>query len=79
MVVLARVIGAAISVPPLVGVAVGLSGRPVPTVPGGTLLAIVAGAVVLGVAAIAVPTRSAVRAAHTPGPVPVSPSESEKV
>jgi len=63
VVTIAVVVGTLIAIPPLVGIAVGLSGRPLPTVPTLTYLAIVGSTVILGMASIAVPTRTALRRA----------------
>jgi len=63
VVTIAVVVGTLIAIPPLVGVAVGLSGRPLPTVPTLTYLAIIGSTVIVGMASIAVPTRTALRRA----------------
>lgn len=59
---LAVVLGTAITLPPMIGIAMGISGQPIPTFQP-VAYGIVAGATVLvGVLSIAVPTRSAVKA-----------------
>jgi putative ABC transport system permease protein len=63
---IAVAVGTAISIPPLVGIALGVSGLPLPSVPPLTYLGIVATSVALGVLSIAVPTRLALRAPVTP-------------
>ncbi|MDG3014378.1 ABC transporter permease [Speluncibacter jeojiensis] len=58
----AAVLGTVIALPPLAGVAVAVSGRPIPAVSLPVYGLIVAGTVVLGLLAIAIPTRTAMRA-----------------
>lgn len=58
---IASVVGTAIAAPPLVGVSIGVSGQPVPTVSPAVYAAIVGTTVLLGLVAIAVPTRTALR------------------
>lgn len=58
---IAAVVGTVTAIPPLVGIAIGISGRPLPTVPPLAYLAIVGFTVALGMASIAFPTRAALR------------------
>jgi putative ABC transport system permease protein len=64
--VIAVVVGTAIAIPPLVGIALGVSGLPLPSVPPLIYLGIVATSVTLGVLSIALPTRLALRAPVKP-------------
>ncbi|WP_127572330.1 ABC transporter permease [Georgenia faecalis] len=59
---MAVVIGTAIAIPPLAGIALGVSGLPFPTIAPVPYLLIVGVTALLGVASIAVPTRLALRA-----------------
>ncbi|MDU0288347.1 FtsX-like permease family protein [Saccharothrix longispora] len=59
---IAIVVGTAAALPALVGVSIGLTGSPVPSVPPLLYLAITGTVAVLGLAAIGVPTRMALRA-----------------
>lgn len=61
VVTVAAVVGSLIALPPLAGVAAAVSGRPVPTVSPGAYALIVGTTVVLGLVAIALPTRAAMR------------------
>lgn len=63
---IAIAVGTAVALPPLVGIALGVSGIPLPTVPPLIYLGIVLTSVALGVISIAVPTRLALRAPVTP-------------
>ncbi|MEO7123490.1 MAG: FtsX-like permease family protein [Lacisediminihabitans sp.] len=58
---IAVVVGTLAAIPPLFGIAIGVSGQPIPTVQPFVYLAIIAVTVTLGIVSIAVPTRSAVR------------------
>jgi putative ABC transport system permease protein len=58
---IAVVVGTLAAIPPLFGIAYGVSGQPLPTVQPVVYLAIIAVTVTLGIVSIAVPTRSAVR------------------
>ena len=58
---IAVVVGTVIAVPPLIGIAIGISGQPLPTVPPLTYLGIVGLAVAVGMVSIALPTRAAMR------------------
>ncbi|WP_193608012.1 ABC transporter permease [Nocardioides lijunqiniae] len=58
---IAVALGVLVAVPPLVGIAVGVSGQPLPSIVPLELLSIAAGVMVLGVAAVALPTRSLTR------------------
>ncbi|MGW6695284.1 ABC transporter permease [Rhodococcus sp. NPDC054953] len=62
VVTVAAVLGTVIAAPPLAGVAVAVSGRPIPTVSPTVYGLLIAGTVLLGLVAIAVPTRTAMRA-----------------
>ncbi|WP_290367606.1 ABC transporter permease [Rhodococcus spelaei] len=62
VVTVAAVLGTVIAAPPLTGIAVAVSGRPIPTVSPAVYGLIVAGTVLLGLVAIAIPTRAAMRA-----------------
>ncbi|WP_254699151.1 FtsX-like permease family protein [Rhodococcus sp. SGAir0479] len=61
VVTVAAVLGSAVALPPLAGVAAAVSGSPVPTVSPGVYALIVGTTVVLGLAAISIPTRTALR------------------
>ncbi|HWC83016.1 MAG TPA: ABC transporter permease [Pseudonocardiaceae bacterium] len=61
LIVTAVVVGSAAALPPLVGVSLGLTGSPLPSVPLWPYLGIVAGAALLGWASITIPTRVAMR------------------
>ncbi|WP_241566090.1 FtsX-like permease family protein [Prescottella agglutinans] len=61
VVTVAAVVGSAIALPPLAGVAVAVSGRPVPTVSPLAYVLILGVTVALGLVAIAIPTRAAMR------------------
>jgi len=61
VVTVAAVVGSAIALPPLAGVAVAVSGRPVPTASPLAYALILGVTVVLGLVAIAIPTRAAMR------------------
>lgn len=61
VVVIAAVVGSLIAVPPLVGVSIGVSGQPMPAVSPATYAAIIATTVLLGLVAIAIPTRTTMR------------------
>ncbi|MFE3291806.1 FtsX-like permease family protein [Rhodococcus sp. NPDC059234] len=61
VVTIAAVVGTLIALPPLVGVSIGVSGRPVPTISPAVYGAIIGVTVLLGVLAISVPTRTAMR------------------
>lgn len=63
VVLVAVVVGTVISLPPLMGIAIGVSGQPIPTIVMPTYLGIVAVTAVLGMVSIAIPTRAALR--HT--------------
>jgi putative ABC transport system permease protein len=58
---IALVVGSLASLPPLVGVAIGMTGSPLPTVAPLTCLAIVVVTALLGLLAIGIPTRLALR------------------
>ena len=58
---IAVIVGTAASIPSLVGVAIGISRQPIPTIPPVTYVAIVAITVVLGMASIGIATRTALR------------------
>jgi putative ABC transport system permease protein len=58
---IALVVGSLASLPPLVGVAIGMTGSPLPTVAPLTYLAIVVVTALLGLLAIGIPTRLALR------------------
>lgn len=58
----AAVLGTVIALPPLAGVAFAVSGQPIPSVSLPVYGLIIAGTVVLGLLAIAIPTRTAMRA-----------------
>jgi putative ABC transport system permease protein len=58
---IALVVGSLASLPPLVGVAIGMTGSPLPTIAPLAALAIVAVTAVLGLLAIGIPTRLALR------------------
>jgi putative ABC transport system permease protein len=58
---IALVVGSLAAVPPLVGVSIGMTGSPVPTVAPLTYVAIVGVTAVLGLLAIGIPTRLALR------------------
>jgi putative ABC transport system permease protein len=60
-VIIAVIVGTAISIPPLVGIAIGVSGQPIPSISIATYLGIVVATVVLGIVSIAVPTHTALR------------------
>ncbi|MFC4858615.1 FtsX-like permease family protein [Actinophytocola glycyrrhizae] len=62
VIAIAVVVGSLAAVPPLVGVAVGMTGSPVPVVEPLAYLGIVGGTALLGLLAIGVPTRLALRA-----------------
>ncbi|MDH6281602.1 FtsX-like permease family protein [Prescottella agglutinans] len=61
IVTVAAVVGSAIALPPLAGVAAAVSGRPVPSVSPLAYALILGVTVVLGLVAIAIPTRTAMR------------------
>ncbi|MCD4532862.1 FtsX-like permease family protein [Nocardioides sp. cx-169] len=58
---LAVVLGTVVAVPPLIGIALGVSGRPLPTIEPLAYAAIAVGVVVLGVVSVWVPTRTTLR------------------
>ncbi|WP_433611532.1 FtsX-like permease family protein [Prescottella agglutinans] len=61
VVTVAAVVGSAIALPPLAGIAAAVSGRPIPTVSPVVYALILGVTVVLGLGAIAIPTRTALR------------------
>ncbi|CRK54211.1 ABC transporter transmembrane protein [Rhodococcus sp. RD6.2] len=63
VVLIASVVGTLIALPPLVGVSMGISGQPVPAISPSVYGAFIAATAVLGVLAITIPTRVAVRRA----------------
>lgn len=58
---IAAVVGTVIAAPPLIGVAIGVSGQPLPSVPPLIYLALVGGTAVLGIGSIVLSTRAATR------------------
>jgi putative ABC transport system permease protein len=58
---IALVVGSLASLPPLVGIAIGMTGSPIPTVAPLTYLAVVVVTALLGLLAIGIPTRLALR------------------
>ncbi|WP_430331763.1 FtsX-like permease family protein [Rhodococcus sp. ACT016] len=61
VVTVAAVVGSLIALPPLAGVAAAVSGRPIPSISPTVYALIIGVTVVLGLAAIAIPTRTAMR------------------
>lgn len=63
--VLAVALGTVITLPPLMGIAVGLTGQPLPTFPPVTYGLLAGGTLLLGILSMVIPTRSALRAPLT--------------
>jgi putative ABC transport system permease protein len=61
---IAAVAGTLAAIPPLFGIAVGVSGQPIPTIQPVVYLVIIAATVLLGLVSIAIPTRSALAARY---------------
>ena len=62
---IAVVVGSVAAIPPLFGIAIGVSGQPIPTIQPVVYLALVGVTVLLGLVSVAVPTRVAVRSRLT--------------